>query len=331
MESDQLFKLVSSSPSVASGQASPATIGSMRRLDSLFRAMATDYLLREQFVTSPSSVIFDYVYGVQLARPQAEVSDQLIYAVMSSRRLLEWLHERGFQPSGSSSRNAYASQFARGVVEHGAPQVVMAMMKSTMVGQQPVGLDEVLMAMFHDRLVAAREPVEEGGGGGGGGGDGGGGGGGDGGGGGGDGGGGGGDGGGGGGDGGGGGGDGGGDGGTGDGGTGDGGTGDGGTGDGGTGDGGTGDGGTGDGGTGSTFTAITLTTFITSITSTTTQSTSPFTHTGITRSPFTTHTTAEAALLAAFDRSYVLVSMDALFQYANGLRESGALNQAFPT
>ena len=106
MESDHLFKLISTSSS--GGQANAASLGSMRRLDALFRAMATDYLLREQFVTSPSSVIFDYVYGVQLQPQQAEVSDQLIHSVMSSRQLLEWLHERGFQPGGSSTRNAFA-------------------------------------------------------------------------------------------------------------------------------------------------------------------------------------------------------------------------------
>ena len=79
------------------------------------------------------------------------------------------------------------------------------------------------------------------------------------------------------------------------------------------------------------MTAITFTTFITN-TGTTgiTASTSPFTHTGITRSPFTTHTTASLEVpREMFDPAYVLVTLDALFQQANVLREQGLLDVAF--
>jgi len=279
METDRLFQLIPAILPGAGRQASIATLGSIRRLDSLFRAMATDYLLREQFVTGPSSVIFEYVYGIHLSPQQAQVSDQLIYAVMSSRRLLEWLYDRAseaLEVDVSDARNAYANQFARGVVEQGSHQVLVAMLRSSSEGQHPVGLDEILLAVLTPSLKPVGPPSEGGGGDGG---------------------------------------DGGGDGGDG----GDGGTGDGG---GGTGDGGTADGGTADGG--GTLTAITLTTFITNPQPPPPPPTSPFTHTGITRTPFT-----QDRPEAMFDPAYVILSMDALFQYSNVLRERGALDQAF--
>jgi hypothetical protein len=232
METNRLFQLLSGSgrrQSASGAQPTIATLGTIRRLDSLYRSMATDYLLREQFVTSPSSVVFDYVYRTQLSPEQARVSDHLIYAVMANPPLVEWLREHAGQAGAGDAKNALASQFARGAVERGAPQVLVALMRSAFEGQQPVGLDEILLPAMIDTHP------EGGGDGGTGGGDGG---------------------------------TGGGDGGTGDGGTGTGdggtGTGDGGTGTGvtltGTGDGGTGTGvtltGTGDGGTG---TGVTLT------------------------------------------------------------------------
>ncbi|MFJ2868308.1 hypothetical protein [Kitasatospora sp. NPDC087314] len=304
METDRLFRLVPSAEVAPGARGGLSTPGMVRRLDSLFRVMATDYLLREQFVTSPSALIFDYVHGVQLSAEQASVSDQLIYSVMANRPLLTWLYDRAAASDIATDRNAFASEFARGAAQQGAHHVLVAMMRAATEGQHPVGLDEVLVP-----FLARRPVVLEGGGGDGGtgGGDGG---------------------------------TGGGDGGTG---GGDGGTGggDGGTGggDGGTGggDGGTGggDGGTGggDGGTGGggTLTAITFTTFITGGGTTgITSSTSPFTHTGITRSPFT-HIAVEDAPGSGemFDPAYVLVSLDALFQHANLLREQGLLDVAF--
>jgi hypothetical protein len=149
MDTDKLFRLLPGSLPGGIWATSIASQAIMHRLDALFRAVASDYLLREQFVTGPSSVILEYVYGSTLAPGQASVSDQLIYAVMSSRPLLEWIHEHSLKYDNSSTRNSYAELFARGVVERGAHRVVVAMMRSFTEGQHPVGLDEVLTAFVH--------------------------------------------------------------------------------------------------------------------------------------------------------------------------------------
>ena len=42
-----------------------------RRADALFKTLATDYLLREQFVTDPAQILSDYLFGQHL--PAASV------------------------------------------------------------------------------------------------------------------------------------------------------------------------------------------------------------------------------------------------------------------
>ena len=79
-----------------------------------------------------------------------------------------------------------------------------------------------------------------------------------------------------------------------------------------------------------TLTAITWSTYITGTgtgtfgTGTFTDSTTPFTHTGITRSPFTTYTTDRGPLDPYFfGMSYVVVALDALTAYSRQLLRSG--------
>src|SRR3954447_13483242 len=120
METDRIFRLIPSTEVAPGSRVGLAIPGIVRRLDSLFRAMATDYLLREQFVTGPSTLIYDYVYGVQLSPEQASVSDQLIYSVMANRPLLTRLYDRVSAGDVATDRNAFASQFARETAEQGA-------------------------------------------------------------------------------------------------------------------------------------------------------------------------------------------------------------------
>src|SRR5687767_4267895 len=64
-----------------------------RRVDALFKAMASDFLLREQFVTDPSQIISEYVYATRISQQRASVVNQLLYSVMSNRGLLGWLRD----------------------------------------------------------------------------------------------------------------------------------------------------------------------------------------------------------------------------------------------
>src|SRR5262245_56518803 len=62
-----------------------------RRLNALFRAMASDYLLREQFVTDPAQILSEYVHGAGLSPATASVSNQLLYGLMANPKLRSWL------------------------------------------------------------------------------------------------------------------------------------------------------------------------------------------------------------------------------------------------
>ena len=88
----------------------------VRRVDALFRAMSSDFLLREQFVTDPAQILSEYVYSKKLSPEETAPINHLIYSVMANRGLLRWLRDRSFQPrgreqsSGDSSRNSPAQR-----------------------------------------------------------------------------------------------------------------------------------------------------------------------------------------------------------------------------
>jgi hypothetical protein len=291
----------------------------VRRVDALFQAMAGDFLLRQQFITNPTQLLSEYVHGTQLSPDEASVSNQLIYAVVSDRNLLTWLHRyagehRGSVPSGAR----FLHDFAHAVADCGGRHAVIALLRSSIERAGLGGFDEDLLHFFFNLSVvgAIRAGLDEGG-------------------------------------------DtatgtgdtgtGTGDTGTGDTGTGVTGTGDTGTGVTGTGDTGTGVTGTGDTGTGDTgtgvtgdpsgtgtLTAVTWSTYITQTgtgTGTTpgTITQNPFTGPGpVTRSPFTktergTDNRLTEGEFGEFAPNYVMVTLDELANYASRLRENGAL------
>jgi hypothetical protein len=101
-----------------------------RRTGALFKALATDFLLREQFVTDPSQVLGEFVLG---ERPSAEAGDaanQLVYAVMSNPRLRNWLgayarHKKGTAPL----RDEFAQGFAKAVARFGDDATVLSLIR----------------------------------------------------------------------------------------------------------------------------------------------------------------------------------------------------------
>ena len=62
---------------------------SKRRVDALFRALASDYLFREQFVTDPAQILTEYVHGERLEPDQAAAANQLVFAMVSNPGLLD--------------------------------------------------------------------------------------------------------------------------------------------------------------------------------------------------------------------------------------------------
>ena len=102
-----------------------------RRIDALFRALSTDFLLREQFVTDPAQIMAEYVTGSSLAEDAADLSNQMLYAVVSNGSLFRWLVRYAGQHDGQPpTRSAFATDFADAVATYGDRQVVGALIRS---------------------------------------------------------------------------------------------------------------------------------------------------------------------------------------------------------
>lgn len=121
----------------------------VRRIDALFQAMSQDYLLRQQFITNPVSILTDYVYGTSIPPERASSSNQIVYAVLAERELLAWLHvyatdHRGAVPSG----HQFLNDFTRAIVDYGAQHVVNALIRSSVHGNSLIDFDEDLLHFF---------------------------------------------------------------------------------------------------------------------------------------------------------------------------------------
>jgi hypothetical protein len=124
-------------------------IATVRRVDALFQAMSRDFLLRQQFITNPIHVLSEYVYGTQIPSDRASVSNQLIYATLSDRELLSWVHfyaseHRDRIPSGVE----FVKDFAQAIVDHGGHHAVIALIRSAVAENGLVGFDEDLLHFF---------------------------------------------------------------------------------------------------------------------------------------------------------------------------------------
>jgi hypothetical protein len=101
-----------------------------RRADALFKSLASDYLLREQFVTDPAGILTEYVRGGRLDEEATETANQLIYAVMSNPRLRDWLGSYAMRLRGGiPTRHGVAREFARALVTRGDEATALAVIR----------------------------------------------------------------------------------------------------------------------------------------------------------------------------------------------------------
>lgn len=124
-------------------------IATVRRVDALFQAMSNDFLLRQQFITNPSHMLNEYVFGTQPPSHRTSASNQLIYSVLSDRKLLTWLHgyadgHRDDIPSGRQ----FVKDLADAIADHGSRHAVNALIRSSIEGNGLVGFDEDLLHFF---------------------------------------------------------------------------------------------------------------------------------------------------------------------------------------
>jgi len=126
-----------------------------RRADALFKTMATDFLLREQFVTEPTQILSEYLRGRKVDDDQAEVSDQLVYAVMSNAKLITWLRDYGVANKGElPAREKFVSDFSRAVVQSDAHHVVIALARAAAEGHDVLGIENGPIATLVELLGA---------------------------------------------------------------------------------------------------------------------------------------------------------------------------------
>ncbi|MFI8519932.1 hypothetical protein ACIGEZ_19150 [Streptomyces sp. NPDC085481] len=122
-----------------------------RRIQALFKAMATDFLLREQFVTDPAQMLAEYVRGERLTDRQADDTNRLIYAVMSNPGLVRWLRDYARRPRNDRARTDHGmAGFGRAVIDNRAESVVTALTGTS--GEQAgiVGFDASLPQIIAD-------------------------------------------------------------------------------------------------------------------------------------------------------------------------------------
>src|SRR5688572_31467419 len=116
-----------------------------RRAYALFRAMSTDFLLREQFVTDPAQVWSEYVYGAGLPPERASVVNQFVYSVMSNPGLVRWLAayvaDRPIRPS----QEEFMLHFGRAVVENDGRHVLYALTRSAIEKQALIPVDDAIL------------------------------------------------------------------------------------------------------------------------------------------------------------------------------------------
>ena len=127
-----------STPSVPRTQPLTRLEGKLnRRTDALFKALSTDYLLREQFVTDPAQILSEYLFRDRLSDETADAANQLIFAVMSNPRLRNWISEYSrFLRGSTPSRHVFALQFARAVATRGDEITALALIRGASEGQE---------------------------------------------------------------------------------------------------------------------------------------------------------------------------------------------------
>ena len=107
----------------------PSAFTERRRVDALFKALSSDYLLREQFVTDPAQLLAEYVSGERLEPDAAAATNQLIYAIVSNPGLLNWMRSSARRPM-TADKDEFALEFARALAQHGDEQSILAVLRA---------------------------------------------------------------------------------------------------------------------------------------------------------------------------------------------------------
>ena len=148
-------------PGASSGVALPIEYAAAsRRFAALFKAMAGDFLLREQFVTDPSQIAAEYVTGERLGRKRATAANTILYAVLSSPKLLPWLSEYAAGLDGDlQSDRRFVAELGAAVARSGDECVVGALIRGSLANEPVIDVAVVMLQqLFGSGGVAATGP-----------------------------------------------------------------------------------------------------------------------------------------------------------------------------
>jgi hypothetical protein len=129
-----------------------------RRFDALFRALGSDYLLREQFVTDPAQILTEYVRGRRLEQDQADAANQFVFATVSNPAMLQWLSSYGGAGRGVSDEQ-FAADLARALAKHGDEQVQLAVLRAAGEPDDLFTIQATVLRGLIAALASAGRPV----------------------------------------------------------------------------------------------------------------------------------------------------------------------------
>jgi hypothetical protein len=124
-----------------------------RRLDALFRALASDFLLREQFITDPAQIASEYINGKRIAPDQAAAMNYLIYSCLANNYLISWLRDYAMRSDGQEpiTQQRFVRDFSAAVVEQRAPHVVSALAHFALHDTARIQLDDNWLQVIFGR------------------------------------------------------------------------------------------------------------------------------------------------------------------------------------
>jgi hypothetical protein len=123
--------------------------GQVRRVEALIRAMASDMLLREQFVTNPAQVLGNYLTGDRLPAESAEPANQLIYSIAANPDLIRWLQSYSQTQAGRvPDPHEFAVTFGRAVADNNAYEVIFALQRAASTRNTSVAIDQTVLEVL---------------------------------------------------------------------------------------------------------------------------------------------------------------------------------------
>jgi hypothetical protein len=123
-----------------------------RRLDALFRALASDFLLREQFITDPAQIASEYINGKRIAPEESAAMNYLIYSCLANNYLISWLRDYAMRSDGKAiTQQNFVREFSTAVVEQRAHHVVSALAHFALHDTSRIQLDDNWLQVIFGR------------------------------------------------------------------------------------------------------------------------------------------------------------------------------------